>query len=359
MIVSLEKPGTPQELAHFGVKGMRWGIRNEDKREGRATKRELGAAQTQKTIDELKANSSRRSSTIRYLTTGKTDKQRIQQLERIRDQQLKDAKDIREGRLTDKQRRVLKGTAAAGVVLAAYGTYKLVDSGHAHQLIVNGRAFVRGEPHSWKLNESLSGKMSIAELQSKVVNGINPNYGELGTKMNCRRCTMAYEMRRRGLDVRSTRSVSATGQTASGLLNAIDPASNRHTGVLATMINYMREGSGGPLHQTMIAEPILNKSDSKKLSYSKARLIFNALEEHPDRARGELSVMWLMGGGHSLAWEIVDGKAVVFDTQSGKTYANAIQFAEAMGKHIGEANAMRLDNLPLNYKFLNRWIQNV
>lgn len=30
MKVPIEKPGTPEELVHFGVKGMRWGIRKED-----------------------------------------------------------------------------------------------------------------------------------------------------------------------------------------------------------------------------------------------------------------------------------------------------------------------------------------
>lgn len=28
MRVPLEKPGTPEELLHFGVKGMKWGVRN-------------------------------------------------------------------------------------------------------------------------------------------------------------------------------------------------------------------------------------------------------------------------------------------------------------------------------------------
>lgn len=34
MIVSLEKPGTPQELVHVGVKGMHWGIRKQEETSG-------------------------------------------------------------------------------------------------------------------------------------------------------------------------------------------------------------------------------------------------------------------------------------------------------------------------------------
>lgn len=47
MIVPLEKPGTPEELIHFGVKGMKWGVRNTDRgggirRAAGATKRGIG-----------------------------------------------------------------------------------------------------------------------------------------------------------------------------------------------------------------------------------------------------------------------------------------------------------------------------
>ena len=42
MIVPLEKPGTPEELIHFGVKGMKWGVRKEQATSGlsRSTKNE-------------------------------------------------------------------------------------------------------------------------------------------------------------------------------------------------------------------------------------------------------------------------------------------------------------------------------
>ena len=37
MIVPLEKPGSPQDLVHFGKKGMRWGIRNKSNISGNRT----------------------------------------------------------------------------------------------------------------------------------------------------------------------------------------------------------------------------------------------------------------------------------------------------------------------------------
>ncbi len=40
--------------------------------------------------------------------------------------------------------------------------------------------------------------------------------------MNCRRCTFAYEMRRRGYDVAATRTTNGRGQTAVGVYNALN-----------------------------------------------------------------------------------------------------------------------------------------
>lgn len=316
MKVPIEKPVTAEELVHYGIKGMRWGHR-------------------------------KREETV----TGEPTKPK--------------AEVVDERSFRQRHKKALIGAGVVGGLLLTYGTYKLVDSGQAHQFMASGREFLTGEPAHWKTNPFLSERMDADRIMKDVVRPINPGYGDLGTKMNCRRCTFAYEMRRRGMDVRATRSIGGTGQNAPGFLNATTPGSHLGTSLPSMWVNLMRKGLESPLgiasrHATGV-EPILDANSRWAKSYSpakKAQLIFEALGEHPDRARGELGISWKFGGHHSLAWEIIGGKPVIIDTQSGRIYRDAIKFAEDMGDAISEAGATRLDNLRLNDNFLRRWIQN-
>ena len=95
--------------------------------------------------------------------------------------------------------------------------------------------------HPLKKNDLLSRHMSPDSIMKEVVEPINPGYGGVGTKMNCRRCTFGYEMQRRGLDLAATRSHAGTGQTPTSLLNAIDPESNLPTGKTAIKAGLFKE----------------------------------------------------------------------------------------------------------------------
>jgi hypothetical protein len=85
--------------------------------------------------------------------------------------------------------------------------------------------------------------------------------------------------------------------------------------------------------------------------------IFKALASQPDGARGELGVAWKMGSGHSMAWEVVKGKPVIFDAQSGKMFKSDSDFSE-IGASVKEAGFTRLDNIELNDDYLMRWLKN-
>ena len=223
MKVSLEKPGFPQELVHFGVKGMKWGVRKQDdtsdrktakpisaRREKKAKAKDAEAAATQSEIDRIRAKG---KSVIPGLSGFRN--YQVNNLSTVRDQKLKDAADIREGKLTDGQKKALIGAGIAAAVLIAYGSYKYVDSGKLNQRKTKDIPF--------KKNDLLTRKMGPDRLMKEVVAPINPDYGAPGTKMNCRRATMAYEMRRRGYDVQATLSRSATGQNPSSVIAVTDP----------------------------------------------------------------------------------------------------------------------------------------
>lgn len=338
------------ELYHYGVKGMKWGVRryqNEDgsltsagkkrqqKRDKRASKYETRAAKYQSDIDTLQSKSHHSS--------------QIRKLEKKRDKNLANAELKRQGKMTKGEKAALIGAS----VVAAYAAYKLADSGELNRLAAKGRAFVGGSDLGFKKDISLSdNNMSSDEIMSRVVSRINPNYGDVGTKNNCRRCTFAYEMSRRGFDVKATKSTLGTGQNGVGLYNAMHK-------------KRLRGGMLGFVGKVMSDDPITDDITqftgktvehlNSESGYSKS--IFKALSKFENGARGELHLRWKMGSGHSVAWEIIDGSPVIFDCQTGQRFLNSVDFA-SYGDLVGEASVTRLDNIDLNNDFLLRWLTN-
>lgn len=373
-MISVKKPGSPADiLEHHGVKGQRWGIVKKDdtssdgpslhekisarrsaRREEQAKRHDAAAATLQSHIDSINA----KPSGNRFNERSKT--KQVKEIAKYRDQNTKAAADIRAGHLTDHQKHVIEGAVVVGGILAAYGTYKLVDSGTANQMLTKSVRFNR--------NSQLAKHMSADEIMKDIVPAINPNFGARGTKMNCRRCTFAYEMRRRGLDVAATHSSSGTGQTAFGLFNALDPESNLGTGKLSIMKTLSKEArqygeEGGPLLKSLTEgglgkDSIVNDMTMSIPSSAKAKTIFDAIAKNPNGSRGELGVSYAgMGGAHSMAWEVIDGIPHVFDTQSGVHYS-VDKFTEDFAPNVAQAAITRLDNVNLNTGYLRKWVKN-
>lgn len=269
-------------LEHHGVKGMRWGVR--------------------RTPSQLSSN---KSSSKKSGKVGFTNQQAAI--------------------------AVYGGTIAA-IVLAQQGM-KYADSGR--------RDARKSKKLPFKENPNLAGKKSIAQINKDIVPQINPGYGDPGTKMNCRRVTMAYEMRRRGYDVKATKSNYATGQTVKNMrkMNMIDKADK---------------------FQSVWGEKRVSTPTeyARMTPQKKAETVFSALSKHPNGARGEIGIGWIMGGGHSQAWEIIDNKPVIFDSQNGKTYSKPAHYAP-FASSTREMAHTRLDNRQINEKLVKRWVTNV
>lgn len=230
------------------------------------------------------------------------------------------------------------GTVVAGAELAAiilgYSANHVLQSGQVHR---QARKLQKHDPGShWKTDKSLaSHTMGVQELKSKVADKVNPDFGKFGTAANCRRCTFAYEMRRRGNNVQATRTTMATGQNTKGLYKAITPGARRPIGKPKGL-----ESLWGKIK----VDPNPNA-------------IFKSLSKQPNGARGELGIGFKMGGGHSLAWEIVKGKPIIFDTQKHITYSKPEDITRVMNS-TNAAGITRLDNVKLNNDFLLRWLKN-
>lgn len=371
-------------LEHHGVKGMKWGARRrEDKsvrREAKAQKYEsrakVASGKADKAAERVRSADSQLRLKPRF---GKRQIKRNRQMwleeqrrqEKIRDQAKNDAERKRHGKLSQNQKKVLIGAGVVAALVATKVTYNQIQSGEGHRLMMNGKNFVQNGRGSkgvfpWKIKADLAKKdMDVDEIYDKVVKDINPGYGRYGSKMNCRRCTFAYEMRRRGMDVAATRTSNGRGQDVGGMHNVLRPDEK----------NWVHAGRGGLISRVALDARLKERTGQttkfqetlSEFSSGLAKIevdhndILGSISKQgfPDGARGELGIIWGAGGGHSMAWEIVKGKPVIFDTQTGQKYLKEHAGDLASGiPGVAQAGITRLDNVPLNEEFLKRWLKN-
>ena len=321
-----------EEVWHYGIKGQKWGIRRFQDEDGTLTA----------------------SGKKRYSESSKADK--------------KDSKQkIDEESKKKKWSTGKKIAVAAADLVAAYAAYKFVDSGRAKQLIDKGRSFLLNQDISFKKDSTLAKLTDKNDIFSKVVSKVNPNYGELGTVNNCRRCTIAYEMRRRGFDVKATRTMAGTGQNAIGLYSATHKNTTIN-GVMGWALHNAKQVLDGevtpdktPYALKWFRDMSQNMIDMKEFSVEKsiynASKVFTELSKQADGARGEIELRWYSGGAHSIAWEIIKGSPVIFDCQTGIMYDSPKDF-NTLSMWASGISYSRLDNVDFNIDFLLRWLEN-
>jgi len=367
-------------LVHYGIKGMHWGIRRDAYLDARRAKNQEKAQEYIQKAERLETkiiDLQAQKRTVKGYKRGRIQDE-ISRARVSQKEALGDAQRFQEGkRLTAKQAHRVRTAAFVGGTLAAYGLYSATQSGNVRRLAQMGKRFVLNDIDvPFRTTDKYSSKQLTArEIELTVIPGINPGYGRPGTKMNCRRATIAYEMRRRWYDVSATKTTNARGQDTGGLYNTTNPGRNNvPAGLIGISTRYMLDkgkrklGIGDTDFSDRIdASPEFTRGfhdgsvppvDHLGQSFVTGGDIFDSLAKLPDRARGELGVAWNGGGGHSMAFEIVDGKPVIFDAQSGARYSQPDQLTAKFGRRIAEAGFTRLDDLELNPDFLMRWLRN-
>lgn len=370
-------------LMHYGVKGMKWGRRKKqdtsssstsskadptvdevksakdaakaEKREARAKAFDGKAAKLNVSIKEIDAELAAVPPGFIHNYKRNNLKEARAILERDRQLAEKSAKAVRDGKLTPTQKKVIVGAAVVTVAAAAIYMGTKVDSGEFNSMKLRGQAFLKGEKSPFRERADFADKnMSADQVYSKVVKGINPHYKTQGGSINCRRTAIAYELRRRGYDVVATPSNFGTGQSESGLINAVTPGKRNLTRTDSIM---KMVGNGSGLRGKAAGDTRTNPADTASLSRTTVKTLTDAFSKQPDGARGEI-VFNFGSFGHAMAYEIFGGKPVIFDAQKAQKYTvDDASLGKMFAKWgmAGAAEITRLDNIDLDLNFLSRW----
>lgn len=396
-----QQPVSLDELRHYGVKGMKWGVINEDrggdrkaakaeKREKKASALDVQAAKADIRVKELEAERSAIPSGIKTVPATIKKNAEINQQVAYRDQLRKDADSIRKSGLTTQQKQlIVGGLLVAGVMAVGYANVKM-ETGEFNAMKLRGAALLRGKKFEFNRDKSLAASMTPDEIIQNVSKGVNPNYASAGGQMNCRRCSFAYELRRRGFDVAATPTAIGAGHTETGLINALSPGQRNRNG--AESLSSMVVGSGTGIRTRLSGDKRENPAETRSIVWPKAQAkaapsgkiampptlaellggasvnraaarenIIKSIGSQPKGARGEI-VFDFGAFGHSMSYEIFDSGPVIFDNQKAVKYD--LSDADSISKMFDKwgdatsAEVTRLDNVDLDYNFLARWATN-
>ena len=167
-----------------------------------------------------------------------------------------------------------------------------------------------------------------------AVNHDGANY-ELGRGTNCLYCTTAYEMRRRGYDVQAQQDWVG--------------------GIRDDMPAAMFEGAKNELLYDFSSTPMTSEERYINTAYA-TQTLMETVEAQGEGARGYIGVQWAGGGGHSMAYEVVDGQMHLIDCQTGEDFTGEDIWTERM-YYANSCVVTRVDNCEVNKYMVDRYIE--
>lgn len=225
----------------------------------------------------------------------------------------------------------------------------------------------------------LTRKYSNTEHQKEINPNFDPYFYWGPYNENCGYCTLAYDFRKRGYDVEAIPNEEGTNPSIyeTWYDDPIDFKPSTDYSKDFIYYNYNNENYNyseysiqdyeeaskdyGVSYESLMTITLMTDKDvmNATTDEEESEAITNAcvklsedysnylekrmLEEFPDGARGNFYVAWIQGGGHSMAWEKVGDKIVIYDCQ-----ANETRSLQEVFPYIYEYEYYRSDNLTLS-----------
>ena len=189
----------------------------------------------------------------------------------------------------------------------------------------------------WHPSKKISSGDFMTDLHNDI-SAVNHNGGnhELGRGTNCLYCTTAYEMRRRGYDVQAQ-------QDWVGGIRSDMPA--------AMFIGAKNEN----IYNISNMSPY--DPDRSKYTREGTQKMIQTVEAQGEGARGYVSVQWQGGqGGHSMAYEVVNGKMHLIDCQTGEDLTGRDIWRERMA-YADSCTITRVDNCEFDKQMVDRYVE--
>ena len=165
---------------------------------------------------------------------------------------------------------------------------------------------------------------------------VNPGYKnfDVNTKQNCMLCTMTYELRRRGYDVMANKALEGY---YSDYTKEIFPKAKSKTIGISFKSNddpaydkFVDKVNKDSVYKQEVAE-IRKKAFYGLNSDISKKVVSDILSKQKDGARGNMTITYPNWGGHSVAYEVDNGKVVIRDCQSGTKQEPIQQLRYAIG----------------------------
>ena len=295
-------------LSHHGIKGQRWGIRRFQNEDGSLTKegreRYYGPVD-QKKMEKLAAKQEYEAfkKELKEISKSNLPRKEKKQLktakiaDKVLDNLEKDYYIDREvTKKNDSYKRLAVDTAFT--VLNPYNAaYLLADSARAvaakHKVNKYMKEREKKSEYDEKIGLYIKKEGSYDEKQDLAA--VNPGYMDMNSnsKNNCMLCTTTYELRKRGYDV--TAQLDRVGYSFPDLRRWFPKAD------IQKVSRYDENGKG--LSQKEYVDKTIK-----------------SLLKQGDGAHGNMMVFWNLGGGHSIYYEVQNGKVIFKDSQTNKVY---------------------------------------